>query len=228
MSMMDPSLASRPMPQAQAELTRTALLHAALRLFGRQGFDGTSTRQIAALANANIGSIAYHFGGKEGLHAACADFIVETIQRNAGPALADAAAATDPETAEAGLAASVERMVTFFVASPEAGEIAQFVMRELSQPSEALDRIYRGVLEPVHVQLCRNWAAATGEEAESERTKITLFTLVGQVVYFRIAREAVMRRMGWSEIGPAQASAIAEVAMDNLAAVLAARKAGMR
>ena len=63
------------------------MLRAGLRLFGRKGYEGTSTRELAALAKANIGSIAYHFGGKEGLHLACADFIVETIQAIAHPAL---------------------------------------------------------------------------------------------------------------------------------------------
>ena len=61
-----------------AEQTRQALIRAALKLFGAKGFDGTSTREIAAAARANIGSIAYHFGGKEGLRLACADFIVES------------------------------------------------------------------------------------------------------------------------------------------------------
>ena len=70
-----------------ADLTRAALVRAALKLFGRQGFDGTSTREIAGEAQANIGSIAYHFGSKEGLRAAAADFIVETIQAVAGQAL---------------------------------------------------------------------------------------------------------------------------------------------
>ena len=72
---------TEPRPQASsAEHDHAALIRAALKLFGRQGFDGTSTREIAAEANANIGSIAYHFGGKEGLRAASADYIVETIQ----------------------------------------------------------------------------------------------------------------------------------------------------
>jgi len=203
-----------------------ALIHAGLKLFGRQGFDGTSTRQIAALANANIGSIAYHFGGKEGLHAACADFIVETIRSIARPVLADPPA--DPASAAEGLAEAVERMVSFFVASPEAGEIAQFVMRELAQPSAALDRIYQGVFAPLHERLCRAWGAATGEDPESERTRLTVFTLIGQVVYFRIGRQAVLRRMGWPEIGPREAKAIASVATANLDAMLAAGKAGRK
>ena len=39
------------------------------------------------------------------------------------------------------------------------------------------------------------WQAATGEDADSDATKLAIFTLIGQVVYFRIGREAVQRRM---------------------------------
>jgi hypothetical protein len=119
---------------------------------------------------------------------------------------------------------ALERMVGFIVARPEAGEIVQFVLRELAHPTSALDTIYDGVFAPTHKRLCQVWADATGEDADSERTKITVFTMIGQVVYFRIGREAVMRRMGWSEIGPKEAAAVIAVTRDNLAAVLAARK----
>ena len=208
-----------------AELTRAALVRAALRLFGRQGFDGTSTREIAAEAQANIGSIAYHFGGKEGLRTAAADFIVETIQTVAGQALGNAQAPVpgSPEAARAQLFAALERMVGFVVASPQAGEIVQFVLRELSHPTAALDRIYDGVFEPTHRRLCQLWEQATGEPAESEATRLTVFTLIGQVIYFRIGREAVMRRMGWRDIGAAEAAKVVAATSDNLKAILAAR-----
>jgi len=212
-----------------AEQTRAALVHAALKLFGRQGFDGTSTREIAAEAKANIGSIAYHFGGKEGLRAAAADYIVDTIQTIAGQALgsqaigAAAAAPAGAEAARAQLFAALERMVAFIVASPQAGEIVQFVLRELSHPTAALDRIYAGVFEPTHRRLCMIWEQTTGEPAESERTRLTVFTLIGQVIYFRIGREAVMRRMGWREIGEAEAAKVVAIVSDNLSAILAAR-----
>ncbi|TPK90284.1 CerR family C-terminal domain-containing protein [Mesorhizobium sp. B2-4-17] len=216
---------SRRQP-APAELTRAALVRAALKLFGRQGFDGTSTREIAAEAQANIGSIAYHFGGKEGLRTAAADYIVETIQAIAGQALGNGqpGAASDPEAARAQLFAALERMVGFIVAQPQAGEIVQFVLRELSHPTAALDRIYDGVFEPTHRRLCVIWEQATGEPAESERTRLTVFTLIGQVIYFRIGREAVMRRMGWHDIGAAEAAKVVAVTTDNLSAMLAARK----
>lgn len=209
-----------------ADQTRAALVHAALKLFGRQGFDGTSTRQIAAEAKANIGSIAYHFGSKEGLRAAAADFIVETIQGVAGEVLggAQATAPANPEAARAQLFAALERMVGFVVVSPQAGEIVQFVLRELSHPTAALDRIYGGVFEPTHRRLCQIWEQATGEPAESEATRLTVFTVIGQVIYFRIGREAVMRRMGWREIGEEEAAKVVAATTDNLRAMLAARR----
>lgn len=217
-----------PQTTTAADATRMALVKAALQLFGRQGFDGTSTREIAAAANANIGSIAYHFGGKEGLRLAAADYIVETIQTIAAQAFGSSAPALpdNAEQAEAQLDATVERMVGFIVARPEAGEIVQFVLRELSTPTDALDRIYSGVFEPVHRRLCQLWATATGEQAESEKTRISVFMMIGQVVYFRIARAAVMRRMDWADIGPAEAAKVIGIAKENVAAIVAARKAG--
>ena len=202
-----------------------ALIRAALKLFGAMGYDGASTREIAAAANANIGSIAYHFGGKEGLRAACATFIVDTIQAVAGQAFpAESVAPKGPAAAIAQLNAALERMVGFVVAQPEAGEIVQFVLRELAHPTSALDTIYKGVFEPTHRRLCQLWAEATGDDAESERTRISVFAMIGQVIYFRIGREAVMRRMGWKNIGPKEAEAVIAVVKDNLAAILAARK----
>ena len=219
------NLKTPPREDSPADQTRAALVHAALKLFGRQGFDGTSTRQIAAEAKANIGSIAYHFGGKEGLRAAAADFIVETIQGIAGQALGaiQPSAPASPEAARAQLFFALERMVGFIVASPQAGEIVQFVLRELSHPTAALDRIYAGVFEPTHRRLCQIWEQATGEPAESEATKLTVFTMIGHVIYFRIGREAVLRRMGWREIGNAEAAKVVAVATGNLKAMLAAR-----
>ncbi len=211
-----------------ADETRAALIHAALKLFGRQGFEGTSTREIAAAAQANIGSIAYQFGGKEGLHAATADHIVETIQKIAAQTLgnvqAPAGGTPDPEAARTQMFATLERMVSFFVVRPEAGDIAQFMLRETAQPTNALDRIYHGVFEPLHKRLCLIWEQTTGEPAESERTRLTVFTLIGQVVYFRIGREVVLRRMGWDGIGDTEAGKVLGAISDNLSALLAVRK----
>jgi len=207
------------------ERTRAALIETGLRLFGQYGFDATSTRMIAAEAKANIGSIAYHFGGKEGLRDACAQHIVGMVQGVATPLLAAAAtAAKDRDAATALLHRVLDRMIRFIVADPQAGLVVQFVLREMTLPTPALDIVYAGVFEPVHRTLCELWAGATGAEPESEATRIDVFTMIGQVVYFRVGREAVLRRMEWQAIGPEEASAIVAAARRNLDAAIAARR----
>jgi AcrR family transcriptional regulator len=210
-----------------AEQTRQALVKAALKLFGTLGYDGASTREIAAAANANIGSIAYHFGGKEGLRLAVADHIVALMQGVAARAIAEAPPTpATPEMAEKMIGIMLERMFAFFVADEQAGEIVPFVLREMGQPTAAFERIYAGVFEPMHRRFCGVWEAATGEPAESDAAKLAIFTLIGQVVYFRIARAAVTRRMGWSGIGPQEVAKITAVAARNLNAAVRSRRQG--
>lgn len=47
--------------------TRTSILTAAEKLFSEQGYEGTSTRQIAREAGANMAMISYYFGSKDGV-----------------------------------------------------------------------------------------------------------------------------------------------------------------
>ncbi len=212
-----------------ADQTRLALIRAGLKRFGEQGYEATSTREIAAAAKSNIGSIAYHFGGKEGLRAACAEYIVETIRGIAGETMGRpemmAAVLRDPDLAAAALRTTLQRLVGFATAIPEAADMMHFILREMGRPTSALDTIYSGVFEPVHKQVCAIWAAATGDDAESERTRVQVFTLIGQVVYFRVAREAVLRRMGWQTLGAAEIDLVTKVAIDNVAAIVAGRRA---
>ncbi len=49
---------------------RDAILHTAYELFSRQGYHGTSVRQIARRNNIALSTIYYHFGSKEALFAA--------------------------------------------------------------------------------------------------------------------------------------------------------------
>jgi len=73
---------------------RRALLVAAARLFRRKGFDGTSTRDIAAAAGMQSGSPFYHFKTKQALlHAVMEEGMRSAIARQQA-ALAQAEAAT--------------------------------------------------------------------------------------------------------------------------------------
>ena len=47
--------------------TRVALMEAAATLFAEKGFEVVSVREITTLARANVASVKYHFGSREGL-----------------------------------------------------------------------------------------------------------------------------------------------------------------
>ncbi len=55
-----------PLPPTESE-TRTRILNAALRLFARQGFDGTTTRDLAEAANVAEGTLFRHFTNKKAI-----------------------------------------------------------------------------------------------------------------------------------------------------------------
>lgn len=205
-----------------AEATKQSLIQAGLRLFGEKGYDATSTRELAAAAQSNVGSIAYHFGGKSGLHRACGEAIAEMMQKVAGPALAAAGdlSALTPQSARALFPVLLRRVAAFLLTGEESNLVVPFILREMVHPGEAFDAIYSAMVEPVHTSLCAVWQAATGESAGSDATKLTVFAIMGQLIYFRIGAPAVSRRLGRKGYSTADVEAIAAVIERNITARL--------
>lgn len=212
-------------PETKSTTTRETLIKAGLSLFGEAGFDATSTRQIAQAAGANISAISYHFGGKEGLRLACAEYAAESMAATMGAGLT-MAENLSAEDASMALERILSGLVKMLLLDPQARELAQFMLREVVQTGEVLDAIFPKFIEPTHKSLCALWARATGQDAESEAVILTLFSLLGQVVYFRIGQEIVNKRMGWDSVGPAQAEMIENVIRANLRATLELAKKG--
>ena len=59
--------------------TRARILAAALRVFAEDGFDGATTRRIAARARVNLGLITYYFGSKEQLWRAAVNRVFDAL-----------------------------------------------------------------------------------------------------------------------------------------------------
>lgn len=214
------------LPVTGPEATRQSLIESGLRLFGSKGFSATSTREIAGEAKANVASIAYHFGSKDGLRKAIADTIAATMRGVIDGAFAErfvlpeGDAATRREAAKAAIATVIDRMARFLLASPMGALFPRFILREMTEQSAAFDALYGGVFEPVHKKLCALFAEATGVEAESEETRLAVFALIGPLLYFRIGAPAVQRRMGWTGYGPAEAQKISKTVSRLVAARL--------
>lgn len=60
----------------QDENTKSKILNSAVKLFAKQGFDGTSIREICKDAGVNISMISYWWGGKKELYDGITDELI--------------------------------------------------------------------------------------------------------------------------------------------------------
>ena len=224
--MLPPTQTERTVPEPTdpfssekaGDQTRMALIMAGIRLFGAKGFEATSTREIAAAADANIASIAYHFGGKEGLRLACAETVAGRIHGVVGPVLASINPGDDPARAQAAFEMVIMGVADFMLGQAEARDIASFMVRELGVPGAVFDKVYAEFILPVHAKLCELLGLATGQDPESDLIRLGTFSIAGQVVYFRIGHAIVARRMEWESPGPAEIARIKAVILGNIRA----------
>ena len=61
--------------------TKSKLLKAAIAVFGSHGYSGGSVRQIADLANTNIGAIKYHYSSKENLWRSVVNYLFDKLSK---------------------------------------------------------------------------------------------------------------------------------------------------
>lgn len=204
---------------------REKLLEAALDAFGQDGFDGASTRDIARQAGVNLAAIPYHFGGKDGLHRAVAVYIVDSISRQIGPAVAMVEAGSqhlpkDAPSAKVMLHRLLDAACDMLIGNPQAGRWAPFIMRELMAPTPSFDVLYEGFVGRMHKTITLLYARATGREAEAEETIVRAFAILGQLMVFRMARAVVLRRLAWKDYGPDQVAMVRAMLHEHLDALI--------
>ncbi|HVY20719.1 MAG TPA: CerR family C-terminal domain-containing protein [Bauldia sp.] len=220
-----PARAARPRRDRGAD-TRAQLIDAGLDAFGLVGFEGASTREIAKAAKANLAAILYHFGGKEGLHLAVAEHIAEQIGKRVAPVLAMIAApeaVASPKAARAALHTVVETLADVMLGTADAARWARFIVREQMQPTAAFDVIYRFLGNAVN-NAGRLVGVILGRPADDEKLRIRVFTIMGQVLIFRVAQALVLRKMGWQAIGDAERAAIKRIVLQQLDDILDAEQ----
>ena len=200
--------------------TRGRLIVAALDAFGRLGFEAASTREIARQADANLAAIVYHFGSKEGLHRAVAEHVVAEIGSRISPDVAraqDALAQSTPDKIMARhlLQQMVEAHMAAMLGVMEAGAWARFLVREQMEPTPVFDIVF-AFMEPVHTLLRRLVAILTDSDPDHDETGFRVFTLIGQIVMFRVAQPIVLRMMGRDALSSADRMLIARIVTENI------------
>lgn len=199
------------------------LIRAALNAFGRQGFEAASTRAIAGAAGANLAALPYHFGSKEALYLAVADYVVGQIGSRLGSSLAEAetlsAGPIDRATARRLLHGLAAAYLETMLGEAEAEQWARFILREQMEPGAAFDTIYQFVTA-AHGTTTRLVARLLDVDPASDAVAVRVFALIGQILVFRVAQPIVLRKIGWPSIGPEQRALILKIVMENTDRIL--------
>jgi len=162
--------------------TRQRLLDAAEELFGRQGYESVSVRDIARRAGVNVAGVNYHFGGKEQLYA-------EALRRHLAPRreriLAAIAAAREQACRERDVTPLLRAFVTAHLGKAlRAGPGALMLMaREMIEPRHGARVLADELVVPVH-RAFREALLEAAPRLPRESVDWVLGSIVGQVVQF--------------------------------------------
>ena len=182
-----PVAATLTQPTKAAEDARARLLQAGLKLFAHQGYNKTSTRELAEAASVNVASISYYFGDKAGLYRAV--FIEpmgspkDDIARYGGDQLS--------------LAEALQGFYAGFLEPLRQGDTARLCMklhfREMVEPSGLWDADPTFGIREMHdallAVLCRHFGVPSAD-ADVQRLAICL---AGLGVHMHVGRDITDR-----------------------------------
>lgn len=208
----------------RGDQTKQRLLQAALEVFGEFGLHAATTRDIAKRAGQNIAAITYHFHSKEGLYRAVASTIAEEVAHTYLPLRAEIADYLQHSTCTPEqhmvylqkLVLSFTRLMT----SPETLHFSRFMSREQLSPTEAYPLMHERIIAPMHQLMTQLVAGYTGLDSTDLRTIIHTHALLGEALAFRVARETILIRAGWDDIGLEQGLVINDIVTQHIELVL--------
>jgi AcrR family transcriptional regulator len=191
---------------ARGDETRRKIIQAAISLFGRHGFEGASTRDIAALAGVNAPALQYYFENKEGLYRACAQSIADDAWEAFEPAVLRARELLERECKIGELIdafLALQRAVAdrTFVKHHEPDQRLFFAREQGGGEPEIGSQVLRErVREPLNAVNVALLARITGLPADDPLTVVRMFSLYGQFLLFHIARGSALATLGWDDI----------------------------
>jgi AcrR family transcriptional regulator len=193
----DAPLQANVMSSAEQDLaTRERLLATAARLFADHGYAHVTIRDICGAAHANIAAVNYHFAGKAGLYDEVVHMAIRTMQE----VTAEAARVGQRKNAEERLRAYIHVFLTRVAAVDADGWIHHIMLREISEPTAALDRIVDDVVRPRMAYLRTIAAELIGCPADDARAARCAFSIHAQCI--AMMNTAIAERLNPAHVGP--------------------------
>jgi TetR/AcrR family transcriptional regulator, regulator of cefoperazone and chloramphenicol sensitivity len=167
--------------------TPARLLEAAIELFASRGFSGTSVRDIAERAGANVAAGHYHYGSKEGLYLEVlreqfAEVRAQLERRGATRPARALQRATRGELLKL-LEARITTMLELMLGPPPSAH-AQLMLREMCDPTDAMPMIVAEFIEPQTREM-EQLVVRLVPGAGHETARQIVFSIIGQVLFYR-------------------------------------------
>ena len=179
--------------------TSDLILDAAERLFARQGFSGTTIKQIGKAANVNPALLYYYYDSKETLYRAMLQRILAQLLARGADAIERAGTHTER------IRAFVRAQVRLLGDHPH---FPRLLVRELVDHEAAhAEQSITSTTAAAFERLCDVITAGQrdGVFRRSLDPRFTAISIIAQVAYFAIARPAVGLLLGYGTSGPPRA-----------------------
>ncbi|MBK9616528.1 MAG: CerR family C-terminal domain-containing protein [Uliginosibacterium sp.] len=169
------------------EETRARLLEAATEVFLADGFRTARVQEIARRSGLRLSAINYHFGSKEGLYLAVLHHHVRLSQQHLPPDL--------PELSAVPLRTRLEFVIAdilqLHLGQEPANQVPQLLMREMSNPTPALEEIIRQFTLPLAGSLQALFGEILGPAVPQVAVNRSVCSLLGQCAMYAQARAVV-------------------------------------
>jgi TetR/AcrR family transcriptional regulator, regulator of cefoperazone and chloramphenicol sensitivity len=181
--------------------TRQRLLAAASTLFAATGLHGSSVREIARAAGANVAAASYHFGSKEALYLEVLRTQFAAIRarlETSAPVPSDDVLSRLPRADLIRLLEVRLQTMLDILVGPPPSIYGQLIQREMCDPSAALGNIVDEFIKPQMREMRAVYRHLYPELSVADVDRCS-FSMVGQVVFYHVMRPAVLRFMDRDE-----------------------------
>lgn len=169
--------------------TRLRILETAALVFAERGFAATTVRMICGRANVNIAAVNYHFGSKEALYRE----VLRYVRSRAYEKYPITYGLTGNPSPDARLHAFVHSFLLRALGDEWAVGFGTLTMREMVEPTGALDIIVDEGIRSTFEQLVDIVSAILGEEADGELVQSCSRSIIGQCAFYMFSRSVITR-----------------------------------
>jgi AcrR family transcriptional regulator len=212
----------------RGEETRARIIAAAMRLFGEKGYEGASTRDIAAAAAVNAPALQYYFDNKEGVLRACIEFIAERAWESLSEPVIEAehliAQGADDDTLIEAYCDIQTRGSEFKFKAADQDDWRLFMARQQAglDPDIGFEAVFQRISVRIFAVLTAIIGRLTGRPADDEEVRVRVVAMSGQFQVFHVCRRMALRQLDWDEINAERQALVKKVVRDHTRELLSA------